>query len=243
MNLFTAIRSEWQKVKHTSFWTLHIIMSLAGALLFTLYFNLYDSVEDERKLRLILELTAMTFPLLISAAAGLNLQLEERAAHMQMLLFSSGRRRTFLGKLIALYGAGVLSFTVLSILFFMGTGLTGQSGAVMFAEFLQSAVGLAWNSFVLYIVHLFFSLKFGTGFSLFWGVFESLQCIIYSNVELYGAARYIPFAWGMNWIHDVLNHTFLRNLVQWIVAGCLTAGLLLAAVQWFAHWEGRKHEE
>ena len=161
MNLFTAIRSEWQKVKHTSFWTLHIIMSLAGALLFTLYFNLYDSVEDERKLQLILELTAMTFPLLISAAAGLNLQLEERAAHMQMLLFSSGRRRTFLGKLIALYGA----------------------------------------------------------------------------------ARYIPFAWGMNWIHDVLNHTFLRNLVQWIVAGCLTAGLLLAAVQWFAHWEGRKHEE
>ena len=82
MKLSTGIQSEWQKVKHTSFWIVHTIMPLAGALFFTFYFSLYGSVEAEAKLKLVLELTGMMFPLLTGVVVGLNIQLEERASHM-----------------------------------------------------------------------------------------------------------------------------------------------------------------
>lgn len=243
MKLSTGIQSEWQKVKHTSFWIVHTIMPLAGALFFTFYFSLYGSVEAEAKLKLVLELTGMMFPLLTGVVVGLNIQLEERASHMQTLLSLPNRRRGFLAKLIVLYGTGVLSLFTLFVLFLVGTGLAGQWKEVLFMELLLSVVGLAWSSFVIYIMHFIFSLKFGLGFSLFWGIFESLQCIMYSNIELHGAARYIPFAWGMNWIHDVLNHTLLQNMAQWILNVGITICMLFAAMQWFTHWEGRKHEE
>ena len=71
---------------------------------------------------------------------------------------------------------------------------------------------MAFCNLIIYILHLFLSFKFGLGLSLFWGVFESLQCILYSNIELKGVARYIPFAWSMNWVQDILSR---QNFQLW----------------------------
>lgn len=102
---------------------------------------------------------------------------------------------------------------------------------------------MALGNLIIYVLHLFLSLKFGLGVSLFWGVFESLQIIMYSNIELKGAAQYIPFAWSVNWVHDILNHTFWQNGIEWLLTLILTACALLAAIKWFSHWEGRKNYE
>lgn len=78
---------------------------------------------------------------------------------------------------------------------------------------------------------------------MFLGVFESLQCILYSNIELKGIWRYIPFAWSMNWVHDVLNNGLSVHVTEWIWIAALTIGGVLLTLLWFSHWEGRKNYE
>ena len=108
---------------------------------------------------------------------------------------------------------------------------------------LEMLAGLIVWSAILYVWHLFLNLKFGMGISVFLGVFESLQVIIYSNVELKGIFVYIPFAWQMNWMKDILNGSARGHLVQWMICTCITVTAIILLCIWFSHWEGRKNYE
>ena len=86
MGFLGAVHSELVKVKHTPFWTMHLCLPVVGALLFIVYYVLYGSTADYKKLKMILEITATVFPLLISVIVSLNVLLEEKASHFQILL-------------------------------------------------------------------------------------------------------------------------------------------------------------
>ena len=151
-------------------------------------------------------------------------------------------QEVLLAKFAALYLSGISSFVLLFTLFVIGVGMS-QTEMIPWRLLMQSVLGLAMNSFVIYALHLFFSLKFGLGLSVFLGVFECLQCILYSNIELHGLWRYIPFSWSVNWVHDVLNGRLVSNTVQWILIAVLSVGFLLVILYWFSRWEGRKNYE
>ena len=121
--------------------------------------------------------------------------------------------------------------------------LLGMADTVQLGMLIGAAAGMAFCNFIIYILHLFLSFKFGLGLSLFWGVFESLQCILYSNIELKGLARYIPFAWSMNWVQDILSRQIFNYGTEKIWIAALTTGGLLLTLLWFSHWEGRKNYE
>lgn len=78
MGFLGAVHSELVKTKHTPFRIIHLCVPVMGALLFVVYYFLYGSTADGKKLKMILELTATVFPLLISVIVGLNITLEER---------------------------------------------------------------------------------------------------------------------------------------------------------------------
>ena len=183
----------------------HFCVPVMGALLFLAYYSLYASTADSKKLKMILEITTTFFPLLISVIVGLNVALEEKASHFQTLLAVPNRHKNMLAKLTYLYGSGVFALFFLFLLFVIGIHLLGMADTVQLGMLIGAAAGMAFCNFIIYILHLFLSFKFGLGLSLFWGVFESLQCILYSNIELKGVARYIPFAWSMNWVQDILS--------------------------------------
>ena len=134
------------------------------------------------------------------------------------------RRKILLAKFIALYLSGIFSLTLLFTLFAIGAGI------MPWGLLIQSVLGLAIGSFVTYALHLFLSLKFGLGISLFWGVFECLQCILYSNIELHGLWRFIPFSWSVNWVHDV--HIVIQLLIPCVKhldnTGCCPEPLLIS---------------
>ena len=138
---------------------------------------------------------------------------------------------------------GVIALFSLFLFFVLGTYLLGVLETVQLSRLVQSVVGIAFFNLIIYILHLFLSLKFGFGISLFWGVFESLQCILYSNIALNGIGRYIPFAWATNWIQDILNNKLTNHTMEWLLIAALTIGCLLLTLVWFSHWEGRKNYE
>ena len=121
--------------------------------------------------------------------------------------------------------------------------LLGMADTVQLGMLIGAAAGMAFCNFIIYILHLFLSFKFGLGLSLSWGVFESLQCILYSNIELKGVARYIPFAWSMNWVQDILSRQIFNYGTEKIWIAALTTGGLLLTLLWFSHWEGWKNYE
>ena len=211
-----------------------------GAILFVFYFLYYRNVDELQKSMLSSGVDGDgLYPLLISMIVGLNIMQEERASHFQNLMMVPERKKTLLAKFAALYLSGISSLVLLFTLFMIGVGMS-QIEIIPWRLLMQSVLGLAMNSFVIYALHLFFSLKFGLGPSVFWGVFECLQCILYSNIELHGLWRYIPFSWSVNWVHDVLNGRLVSNTVQWILIAVLSVGFLLIILSWFSRWEGRK---
>ncbi|MCI9079020.1 MAG: ABC transporter permease subunit [Lachnospiraceae bacterium] len=243
MDLIYAVRSEQEKTKHTPFWAIHFCIPVIGALLFLAYYFQYASTADSKKLKMILEITTTFFPLLISVIAGLNVALEEKASHFQTLLAVPCRYKNMLAKLTYLYGSGIFALFFLFLLFVIGIHLLGMADTVQFGTLTGAVIGIAFCNLIIYILHLFLSFKSGLGLSLFWGVFESLQCILYSNIRLKGIARYIPFAWSMNWIRDTLDQQLFSYGTEKIWIALLTAGGLLLALLWFSHWEGRKNYE
>jgi ABC-2 type transport system permease protein len=238
-----AICSERVKEKHTPFRVIHLCLPVMGALLFTVYYLRYSSIADDKKLKMIIEITATFFPLLISVIVSLNVMLEEKASHFQILLAVADRQKILFAKLAYLYNAGVFALLCLFVLFLLGTHIFGIADTVQLGALIKAVAGMAFCNLIIYILHLFLSFKFGVGLSLFWGVFESLQCIMYSNIELKGVARYIPFAWSMNWVQDSMNHQLYAHGTEWIWIAVLTIGGLWLNLLWFSHWEGRKNYE
>lgn len=240
--MIAAIRSEFIKLRHTAYWIIHTFVPLAGAILFLFYFMFYGSVDSSEKVRLTMELTAMAFPLLISVIVGMNIAQEERSCHFQNLLAVANRKTAFLSKLTTHFLSGMISLTMLFLLFGVGVNISSNE-SFPWKLLLLTLPGLAFSSFVLYVLHLFLNLKFGLGISLFWGVFECLQCILYSNIELHGLWRCIPFSWSVNWINEIFSGQLSGQGTEWTTNGILTGCILSAVLCWFTHWEGRKNYE
>lgn len=184
MNFFGAIHSEFIKVKHTIFKATHVLLPLFGAFLFTFYFILYKDVDSTNKLRMILELTATIFPLLISVVVSLNITLEEKTSHFHALLASANRKKIFLAKLITLYLLGILALCFLFLTFILALSFFHCNQSLPLSTLITSIFGIAFFNLIIYIWHLFITLRFGFGIGLFCGVFESLQCILYSNIAV-----------------------------------------------------------
>ena len=240
--MIKAICSEFVKLRHTAYWMIHTFVPLAGAILFVIYFMFYRSVGGSDKLKLTMELTAMVLPLLISVIVGLNVSQEERASRFQNLLAVPNRKMVFLSKLTAHYLSGMISLTML--FFFFGVGVNfSNNESFPWKLLLLTLPGLAFSSLVLYVLHLFLNLKFGLGISLFWGVFECLQCILYSNIELHGLWRCVPFSWSVNWINEIFSGQLSGQCAEWIINGILAGCILSVVLRWFTHWEGRKNYE
>lgn len=237
-----AIRSEIAKIKHTSYWLLHIILPVAGVMLFIAYFALYSAVPELNKEKLLLELTATIFPLLISIVTGLNTLLEEKASRFQMFLSLKSRTTVYVGKLFFFVGTGLLAMLLLMITLFIGLQVFSLAD-IPLTFFLKAGLLLIISNVIIYIWHLFLGFRFGLGISLFLGVFESLQVILYSNITLAGIFKYIPFAWSIELCHNFLYGQMPLNITDLLIMTLLTGVALTAVCIWVNRWEGRKNYE
>ncbi len=160
MRTIALIHADFMKQRHTPYFCIHSVIPVTGAILFVFYFLYYQNVDELKKICFLLELTAMVFPLLISIIVGLNIMQEERASHFQNLMMVPERKKILLAKFTALYLSGISSLVLLFTLFVIGVGMS-QTEMIPWRLLMQSVLGLAMNSLVIYALHLFFSLKFG----------------------------------------------------------------------------------
>lgn len=225
------------KLRRTSFFWCHLLFPVAGALIFGYYFTSYVTQSETNRLRLILEITATVFPILTSVMTGITVAPEE-ATGFYTLLSEEKRGRAIFTKLFFLWGMGALALLILAVCFGAFSLLLESTGG--YGRFFWALSGMAVWAVVLYVFHLFLNLRSGIGLSVFFGVFESLQAIIYSNITLKGIFWYLPFAWQINWIKDVLQHGVTPHAKEWGVCAMFAIAAIAVFVEWFIRWEGRK---
>lgn len=225
------------KLRRTPFFWCHLLFPIVGAVGFGYYFTSYVTQSETNRFRLILEIAATIFPILTSIMTGIVVAPEE-ATGFYTILSEEKRGRAILTKLLFLWGMGALALLLLAACFGVFSLLFIRAGG--YGTFFFALSGMAVFAVILYVFHLFLNLKWGIGISVFFGVFESLQAIIYSNITLTGIFWYLPFAWQINWCKDVLQQSVTGHAAEWGVCALLTVAAVVVFVQWFLRWEGRK---
>ncbi|MFP3153456.1 lantibiotic immunity ABC transporter MutG family permease subunit [Lachnospiraceae bacterium ZAX-1] len=241
MAVIRGIRSEFIKLHHTAFLWIHALIPVLGAALFLLYFALYYKIETDVKMALVLELTSVVFPIIISVVCGMMITLEEKAGNFQgMLSNQNGRAITYLNKLLTAILLGGLSVGLLVILTLCGSTILSLVQLPV-RLFTYAALGMFLGVIPLYIIHMFLSVQWGLSVSVFVGVVESLLAVMFSNVNT-GIWPFIPCAWSVKIIQNTLSIVNISGMELTIVTALSMIFLLLSFI-WFQKWEGRKSFE
>ncbi|MBU3092182.1 lantibiotic immunity ABC transporter MutG family permease subunit [Clostridium sp. CF011] len=244
--LLRCIKSDFYKLRHTSIPWIHLLIPLAGAIMFLAYYRL-SSFDAVKKISGYLETLAIAFPLLIGIISGIVIEQEEQAGNFQTLLCSTKSKcTTYLSKLIVLLLLG--SF---SIILAVGTFALGfQTMPNIF--YLKAAGALVIGNMFLYILHVFISLQFGKGASTGLGVFESLV----SALMLTGLGdrvwHFIPCAWSVRFCDNLVVEWAKYSTSAFAVVDTKQGVFIMlftvciasvASLFWFKRWEGRKSYE
>lgn len=241
MVIFRGIYSELIKLRHTAVLWLHALIPVLGSAVFLLYFARYRQIKTGTKMALVLELTAVVFPIVVSVICGMMGELEEKTGHFQVMMSNqTGRVMPYLNKLLTAVLLG--GFAMALLILVTVTGSTAFSLVQLpYKMFADAALSVLLGTIPLYIIHMFLSIQWGLGASVFVGVAESLLAVMFSNVNT-AIWPFIPCSWGIKMLKNTLYAVPASIGDAGIITALSTAFLILSFV-WFQRWEGRKSSE
>ncbi len=255
ISLFRALRADFQKLKHTQVFWIHIVIPIIGALFFLICYNLFNSVETVEKHALYFELLGMVFPLLIGIICGIVVSQEEQAGQFQVLLSTKSRITTCLSKLLTLILMGMFSLFLALGIVLLGLKVFLETSNIPYLLYFQVFGWITFSNIFIYILSFFISLKFGRGASIFLGIAGMLIAALMITGLGDRYWMYLPWAWSVRFCNfAVLNfmvtvmHKEIPELSYNLqkascITGAYTFGILALQLLWFKFWEGRKCDE
>lgn len=233
------MRLELLKLRHTGFWGLQLLLILGSVFALSGYYLLYASKETFFRIKMIYELVGILAPIVSSISIAFLVRLEEQAANLYGILAVKRRKKTVMGILLVSWSVTLLQLALQAI----SLMLFGITDETMLSQILLLTGGMMLFGFFYPLFHLFLHLRFGIGISLLWGVFECMQSVMYSNIQLAGGFRYIPFAWLMEWKAGVLTGEWNERLAFWGSCLLMLIAYWVLFLIWFEYWEGRKNRD
>lgn len=255
LSLFRALRADFQKLKHTQTFWIHIVIPTAGALFFLMCYNLFNSVETIEKHVLYFESLSMLFPLLIGIICGIVVSQEEQAGQFQVMLSTKSRIITCLSKLLTLIFMGIFSLFLALGIVLLGLKLFLYVSNIPYSLYFQVFGWIIFGNIFVYILSFFVSLKFGKGASIFLGIAGMLIAALMITGLGDRCWMYLPWAWSVRFC-DFTTLNFMASAMHKKIpdlsyniqkasffASAYTLGILTFQLLWFKFWEGRKCEE
>lgn len=256
ISLFRALKADFQKLKHTPMFWIHLIIPVIGALGLLFYLSSHDSVEKLAKEAAHFEMLAIMFPLLIGLICGMVASQEEQAGGFQVLLSSTRlRSTTYLSKLLMLIFMGMFSLALTLSIMFFGFKFILDAPNISHLLYLKVFGWLIFSNVFIYILHLFISLQFGRGASTLLGIAGTLIAALMATGLGNRCWTYTPWAWGLRFSElTVLMNTmsmskelstlmqYSMNKAMWIMTSA-TLSTLMLSLFWFKFWEGQKTYE
>lgn len=176
------IKAEFYKMRHTSFYFLHILLPLLAAGIFLFYYAMtgYDS---EGEVSIYIQVLGITLPFIVSLVCSITMENEEKAAHYYHLFGNlRGSSFCFLAKYLMLLMNGLLAEIIAVFVFNTGYILLGVGKGLPFG----TACVIILLQFIsmsgLYLIHLLLELYGGKGVSLAVGGVESLVAALFVTI-------------------------------------------------------------
>lgn len=176
MGLINLVRSEFLKMRHTSFYKIHICIPIIGAMIFLLYYG-NSKTDLNFKINTYLEVLSIVFPVLVSIVTSQAFKEERDAGFYKEILSSQyGRTSCILSKMIMLFICGFSSLLIaLSIYVLSLKYIYNQTSLPLNFEFyMKSAFIIFGCQIIIYIFHAWLNLRFNNGISMVIGTFESM---------------------------------------------------------------------
>ena len=238
MNAIRSLRIQKLKVKHTGFDTFQLISVIIITLALDGFFVLYSHKTELERIKLIQEIVAAFLPMTCSISIAWLLKPDEEISNLFGLLAVKSKKQMIAGTLLTswFYVVAFLMIQTLSVV------IIGACNRDTIVDLLLAFAGTSVFSMFFSMFHLFLHLRFGIGTSIFFGIFECMQAIIYGNITLAKGFRYIPSAWVPEWQKSVINHTIADQKQVFSVCLFMLIGLLIVFIFWFEKWEGKKND-
>lgn len=240
------VRSDLYKLRHSSFFALHLAIPIIGAAL-ALLFAAFSTSDAPNKLAAFCQFIGMAFPFAISMACHIMVEQEARAGRFQNILSLPNRKAAILSKLTLLLASGFLAMLLASALFSFlfpfasGTGLRPTGFYTLIPLVL-------WGSHIfLYCFHLMISIRYGKNVGIGLGGLGSLlAALLYTGLGT-GIWFVLPHAWGMRFSISALETIsglppadpteLYSGLVCFALLTCI---ILIAITLWFARYSGNR---
>lgn len=248
MNLLRLVKSDFLKMRRTSFYSLHIIMPLIGIIVFLYYFS-YSTMTPLRKFEGYLESLSIVFPTLIGVLTANIVKVELNAGkYKEVLGNKNGRFKPLLSKVIILLICGFTSLTIAVIGLYLGLKYILNQYTISINLYVICIFILFSCEIFLYILHLFISFQFGSMVSISIGVFESILSALMLTGQGDRVWQFIPSAWGVRlpgyyiyyFIGDNNNlqlQLFYESVLAIKVVLLFTCALLVILSIWFNFFE------
>lgn len=247
------------KMKHTFLYPYHVLLPVIGSGLFLVYYR-WIRHGMENGIGVLVEITGVALPLVISIVCAGNISLEAQN-HFQIFLENyKCRWKGLAAKLLVLWSMGFLSVSAAIVIFTAGYGElkkqaetfgeTGQAGESL----MMLVVILAIGSIPVYVEHLFWNFVFPASVSQCIGVAESILSALFLTGLGDGIWQYVPCTWSARGVtlfweisrasdemRTVIYHTEMKK--TGMICTLLLAGICVIIGLWFQNYEGRQWNE
>lgn len=246
IELLCYIRSEFFKLRHSSFFAMHILIPICGVIIVWFY-SIFTKVSSINKFIAFIQIIAMVYPIIISIICELVAEQEVDAGHCQNILSLPSRCKVICSKLFFLLIMGffsvllsIVSFSVLLFMFDKEFELTISKALI--------TVGAMWISNIsLYILHLILAFKFGKNVCVSVGAVGSLTSALMETGLGTNIWFVCPYGLGIRLSKFAVSYSFhLRfRISAEISLGILstiisTVILFVALILWFLHYNGKR---
>lgn len=205
--MVNGIRSELLKMKRTPILWVHIVLPLLGVLLFSLYYSRMQIWNPNTKASAYLQSVGVVYPTVIAAVCAGAVQLEGSAGIQRM--FCTGRRKEtgLLYKCAALLLLALMSTAVSALGFGAVFGGILAQDELGFLFYIKVTAVIFASVLILYLFHLFLSLRFSKTASIGVGIAESLVSALMLTGLGDGIWQFIPCSYAARIPEGVLRLT------------------------------------
>ena len=244
---FRYLKSDWYKLQRTSFFLLHLLFPVCGAVLMLLYTKISGS-SDLNKLAAFTQILALAYPFVISIICQIAADQEMRAGHFQNMLTQPSRVKTILSKFTWLLLSGFIAIMISAVIFgILFPFVTGSNVPMGF--FVVIPIVLWTSNILLYGLHTILAFRFGRNLGISVGALGSLLSALLQTGLGAGIWYVIPYGWGIRFSESALAWLFHVPVtemteIQFGVFFCIlcTCVIIIGMIAWFSRYSGMHTE-
>lgn len=242
------MQAELLKLRHSFLISLHLLVPIAGSLIFLLYYRI-SNWNEMAQISGFFEVMGIAYPFVISIVCAKAVELEEDNHFQTFLGVSVKKRYAFLSKWLVLLLLALGAVLTATFLFAAGNRFLPGNRVFGMSVYLKTAFLLWAGGLPLYLEHLYLNLRFSKSVSVGIGAAQFLLSALMLTGLGDGRWQFLPCTWAARGSQTFLLFSFqgknvpllLVELKNWRFFGILLTALLYVIIMiWFHYYEGRQ---